>query len=58
MDECEKMHFAQRHVPKVDEIWLVFCRHPKKFQTVKELKKKKEETDIYFTEASLGQMPC
>lgn len=32
------MHFAQRHVPKVNEIWLVLRGHPKELQTIKELK--------------------
>lgn len=37
LDEGEEVDFAQWHVPQVDEIWLMFCRHPKKLQTIKEL---------------------
>lgn len=29
LDEGEEVHFAQWHMPQVNEIWLVLCGHPK-----------------------------
>lgn len=37
LDDGEHVNFSQRDVSQVDKIRLVFCRHPKQLQTIKEL---------------------
>lgn len=39
----EQVNFPQRNMPKVDEIWLMFCRHAEQLQTVEELKQSEKE---------------
>ena len=43
LDQGEEMHLSQGDVPQVDEIRLVFGRHPKQLQAIEELQKKREK---------------
>lgn len=40
LHQSEDMDLPQRHIAQVDQIRLVLCRHPKQFDSVKELKEK------------------
>jgi len=50
LHQGEEVHFAQRHVPQVDEVRLVLGRHPKQLQAVKELQNNGETPPWDFRE--------
>lgn len=43
LDQGEEMNLPQGHVPQVDEIWLVFRRHPEQLQAIEELQNNREK---------------
>ena len=42
LNDGKQMNLPQRNMSQVDKVWLVFCWHPKQFQTIKELRRKKK----------------
>lgn len=49
LDDGEQVNLAERNMPQVDEVWLVFRWHPKQPQPVKELYKgQHDHTDTDF----------
>lgn len=48
LDDSKKMDLPQRDVTKVNEVWLMFGRHAKQPQTVKELHRYKEKMRIFL----------
>lgn len=38
LDDGEQMNLSEWNVPQVNEVWLVFSRHPEQPQTIKKLK--------------------
>lgn len=37
LDDGEQMNLSEGNVPQVNEVWLVFSRHPEQSQTIKKL---------------------
>lgn len=38
LDDGEQMNLSERDVSQVNEVWLVFSRHPEQSQTIKKLR--------------------